>query len=497
LAPPPDDDHPCAWREYAATLLDKLEQQRSEMEARHRELEAKLSVLAKALEKKSEKRARKVPPPPAPPKDPVQTAELRLERARTRAAQMETKHETVPVPDELKRCGQCGDTAFRKVGDGKTCEIYSFVRAHFRRTVITRETVACRCGSAVVTAPAPARWSENVRYDSSFVAHVAVSKCLTVTPHYRLEKAFERAGVPISRSTLNDLFRRAGQKLRRLHAPLFAAIARDLVVHVDETSFKMTKRDKRSYVWAFVGDKLTGYWFAPTRGGDVPVEALGSSPGTIVCDDYSGYSPLAKRGGRRRAGCHAHARRKFFEAGECPESEEALALFAGLYHVENEAKRRQIVGTPEHLALRRSYARPLFVRLLLLARDLRRTHGPKTLLGRAARYTWSNQRELRCFLRDPNVRLDNNPAENALRIVALGRKNFLFVHSDDAGRELAILYSLVTSSARLGLNPEVYLAGVLDRIDKTNDDELDELLPDRWKPPPEPSPAERADTSSS
>jgi hypothetical protein len=71
------------------------------------------------------------------------------------------------------------------------------------------------------------------------------------------------------------------------------------------------------------------------------------------------------------------------------------------------------------------------------------------------------------------------------------------VHSDDAGRELAILYSLVTSSARLGLNPEVYLADVLDRIDKTNDDELDVLLPDRWKPPPDPSPAERADTSSS
>jgi transposase len=292
-----------------------------------------------------------------------------------------------------------------------------------------------------------------------------------------------------------DQFRRAGQKLRRLHAPLFAAIARDLVVHVDETSFNMTKRDKKSYVWVFVGGKLAGYWFAPTRGGDVPVEALGSSPGTIVCDDYSGYSPLATRGGRMRAGCHAHAR---FEAGECPESEEALALFAGAYHVENEAKR-----SDARSSARRSTSscgastRARSSCACSCSRALRRAHGPKTLLGRAARYTWSNQRELRCFLGDPNVRLDNNPAENALRIVALGRKSFLFVHSDDAGRELVVLYSLVTSSVRLGLNPEVYLADVLDRMDKTNDDELDELLPDRWKAPPDPSPAERADTSSS
>jgi transposase len=154
-----------------------------------------------------------------------------------------------------------------------------------------------------------------------------------------------------------------------------------------------------------------------------------------------------------------------------------------MYAVEHEAERREILGTPAHLALRRAFTRPLFVRLLLLARDVRRAHGPKTLLGRAARYTSNNRRELGRALHDARIPLDNNRAENALRIVALRRKNLLFVHSEDAGKELALLYSLVVSCTRVGVNPVEYIADVLDRVDKTADDQLAELLPDRWKPP--------------
>lgn len=147
-----------------------------------------------------------------------------------------------------------------------------------------------------------------------------------------------------------------------------------------------------------------------------------------------------------------------------------------------------MIGTAEHLELRRTYARPLFIRLLLLARELRRMHAPKTLLGRAARYAWRNQIALGRSLRDTRIRLDNNPAEGALRIVALGRKNFMFVHSEEAGDELALLYSLVVSCTRLGVNPVEYIADVLDRIDKATDaDAIAALLPHRWKPPPKPA----------
>ena len=160
-----------------------------------------------------------------------------------------------------------------------------------------------------------------------------------------------------------------------------------------------------------------------------------------------------------------------------------------MYLVEHEAERREILGTADHLALRREYARPLFVALLRLARELRRVHGPKTLLGRAANYTWKNMLYLGRAMRDARIPLDNNLAENALRIVALGRKNFMFVHSEEAGKELALLYSLVVSCTRLGVNPVDYLADVLDRIDKTADDGMRELLPDRWKPLTKPATA--------
>jgi len=339
----------------------------------------------------------------------------------------------------------------------------------------------------VITAPAPERWAEKTRYDSSFVAHLVVSKCLIVTPHYRLEKGLAHTGVPVARSTINDLFRRAGQKLEPLREPLFDAIRQDFLVHADETTFKMTKQASKAFIWAFVGQNLTGYRFDLTRGGAVPVDALGQSSGAFVCDDYRGYDPLEKKGKRFRCGCLAHARRKYFEAGDVPEAKEALDLINSMYSVEHEAERRKIVGTQAHLALRRDYTRPVFVRLLLLARELRRAHGPKTLLGRAARYTWNNQRYLGRALHDVRIPLDNNRAENAMRIVALGRKAFLFVHSEDAGKELALLYSLVISCTRVGVNPVEYIADVLDRIDKTADDHYVDLLPDRWKPPPKPA----------
>jgi transposase len=123
-----------------------------------------------------------------------------------RAEHVETEEKTELVPDALKKCHLCGGTSFRSVGTGKPSETYAYVPGYFRRVVHTREVVACRCGGCVITAPPPERWSDKTRYDAAFVAHLVVSKCLMVTPHYRLEQMFARLGVPVARSTINDLF---------------------------------------------------------------------------------------------------------------------------------------------------------------------------------------------------------------------------------------------------------------------------------------------------
>jgi transposase len=477
LVPPDDDDHGCAFKEYAKHLEGKLDA-----------LSAELEVLKRAFAKRSEKTG-KMPSVPRPPRTPAEEADRRTEQALLRAEKVVTEEKAARVPEDQKKCHLCGGTTFRPVGVGKSCETWAYVPGYFRRTVIHRESVACRCGGCVITAPAPTRWSDKTRYESSFVAHLVVSKCLVITPHYRLEQSFARTGVPIARSTMNDLFRRAGQKLAPLEAPLWETIRSDFLVHADETTFKMTKQASKAFIWAFVGQSLTGYRFDLTRGGDVPIDVLGASTGALVCDDYRGYDPIEKKGARLRCGCNTHGRRKFFEAGDVAEANEALELIGGMYRVEHEAERLDIVGTPEHLELRRAYARPLFVRLLLLCRELRRNHGPKTLLGRAANYIWRNMRELGRFLHDARLPLDNNAAENALRRVALGRKNFLFVHSKEAGDELALLYSLVVSCTRVGVNPVEYIADVLDRIDATDPADYADLLPHRWKPPPKPLPS--------
>ena len=432
MAPPDDSDkdHGCAWRDFAVHLQGEVQT-----------LKAQVEVLARAFAKKSEKTGR-LPKIARPPRTAEEAADRRTEQALLRAERMETKQERVAVPEADKRCASCGGTSFRPVGPGKTCEVFEYVPGYLRRIVLTRETVACRCGGCVLTAPPPARWAEKTRYASSFVA----------------------------------------QPLRQ---PLFDVLRNDFLVHADETAFKMTKQASKAFLWAFVGHTLTGYRFDLSRSGDVPVDVLGDSVGAILCDDYRGYDPLVRRGKRRRCGCLAHARRHFFNAGDVPEAKEALSLVAGMYRVEHEAERRGIVGTPAHLTLRRELARPLYVRLLLLARETRRAHAPKTLLGRAARYTWRNQAALGRFLKDARILLDNNRAENAMRLVALGRKNFLFVHSEEAGKELALLYSLVVSCTRVGVNPVEYLADVLGRVGGITDaDDLAALLPHRWKPPP-------------
>lgn len=466
-----------------------LEQQ-TKNDAKFAELEAKNEALTRAFERRSEQRA-KMPPPPKPPRTKEEVAEHRRQQEQLRADNILTTEETIPVPPELKKCCLCGGENFRSVGIGKPSVTWSFVSAYFRKHVHMRETVACRCGGHVITAPAPERWSDKTRYDASFVAHLIVSKCLMSTPLYRLEADFKRLGIPILRTTLNDLFRRGAKKLMPLREPLIAGIRAEEIVHADETPFKLTTQKSKAFIWAFVGRSLTAYEFALSRGGEVAVDVLGDSEGIIVCDDYRGYDPVTGLGKRRRAGCLAHARRKFFEANKdgVPEAEYALDIIGAMYSVEHEATRREAADAADHrLALRTEFSRSLFAELLRVCRAIKRAHGPKTLLARAATYTIKNRKELALALRDARIPLDNNRAENAERIIALGRKNFLFVQSEEAGKELALLYSLVVSCDRLGKNPVTYLTDVLHRIDRTPRDHLEDLLPHRWGPPATPSP---------
>jgi transposase len=474
LAPPDDDDHVCGWKAYAKAQDEKL----TELSEKLVELERRL------IGKKSERRkGTKLPPPVLPKSDPVAAARKRQDNALLRATRLETENIPVPVPkDQACGCPKCGSAELRRVGKGKSSTVYEYVQPHFRKRVFHRETLACRCGH-IVTAPAPERVGEKTRYAPSFIAHLIVNKCGDSNPQYRLEKAYRNVGIPMSRSTMCNLLHRGADELRPIYAAALALVPAAEDVNADETSMRQQDLERRSFMWSFVTSELVVYRYAPTRSGSTPLEVLGDSQGRLVVDQYTGYNAVTKPGRRLRAGCLAHARRKLFEQREHPETIEALDLIGEIYRVEAEAKEAGIVGSDAHLKLRQKQSRPLFARLLCWARRHRGTFAPRSAMGRAIRYLLKNFRELGRFLRFATIAPDNNIAEASLRRIALGRGNYLFFGNEEAGHNFAVLYTLVASCEKHGVNAITYLSDVLTRVQKHPASRVAELLPHRWKPP--------------
>ena len=179
----------------------------------------------------------------------------------------------------------------------------------------------------------------------------------------------------------------------------------------------------------------------------------------------------------------SHVRRKFFDAlPTAPEASQALDLIRELYQVEHEAMESGVVRKPEHLTLRQTKSRPIMDRFKDWLDDQKPKHLPKGAMGEALRYAVNNWKSLTVFLGDEHVPIDNNASERALRVAALGRKNFLFVGHDEAGRNIAALYTLVATCEANDVNPVAYLEDVLIRVQTHPAAQIDELLPTNWKP---------------
>jgi transposase len=389
------------------------------------------------------------------------------------------------VPETERACPKCGNEELRNVGDGKPSTVYEYVPGYFRRRIYRRETLSCRCGEYIINAPCPEKTTDRTHYGPGFVAHLIVSKCGDSIPLYRLEKQYRRIGIPIARSTMTDLFHRNAELLAPLSARLLERVAQSDIVQADETSIKMQGSPKRAYLWTFNAENLIAYRFSADRSGKTPREVLGGTTGTLVVDGYTGYNRVTDVDGRERAGCLAHARRKLFAAMESvPESKEALELIRDIYVVEHEAREREIIGTTAPLMLRRTRAKPIMEKLKEWLEARQGVDPPKSNMAVAVGYALKNWDPLTQFLRDARIPPDNNRSESALRVVALGRNNYLFVGHEDAGDNIAGLYSLVATCEVNAVNPLEYLKDVLLRVSTHPASDIDALLPDRWQPRP-------------
>lgn len=480
----------CAWRKEARALRGQVG-----------DLEAKLTALQTTVEGLQRRlfgpKTEKMPSPAKelrsrkPPKEDAEARRLAaLARRRERAALKEKlQQETIrhPVEPEKKHCPHCGGTADRPVGEGKHTTVYEYVPGYFVRQEHLQETLACACGGYIVTAESPVKPFEKGHYGAGFVAHLAVMKCADSIPLHRLAKQYQRLGIPMSRSTLTDLFHAAAAKLAPLSDRLLQRIAQADVVQADETPMLMQNPHRRGYLWTFLSDNLIAFRFSPSRSGETPRAVLGGSSGTLVVDAYTGYNRVTDVDGRTRAGCLAHVRRRFFEAlSTAPvEARHAMDLILEVYKVEHEAKERRIVRTAEHHELRQTRGRAAMGALHIWLLAQQDAHPPKSPMGQAIAYALKQWPTLLRFLDDTRIPPDNNGAESALRVAALGRKNFLFVFDAEKGANLAGLYSLVSTCESCDVDPVAYLRDVLLRIDTHPASRIDELLPDRWKPPPD------------
>jgi transposase len=385
------------------------------------------------------------------------------------------------IPDDERRCPHCGDQV-EPIGEGDISYDWEWIPGKFIRRKHVVEVGRCRCKQHYARGPAPVRVQEGCMYGPAFLAKLAVEKCADATPIYRVEKAMRRAGVPVSRSTMNDLILLAADVCAPLWNAMLAEVRVDPHVQADETSFRTQTRPERSFVWTFLSQVHTVYVFAPTRGGDTATAVLGGTRGSLTVDGHTGYNVVTDVDGRERSGCWSHARRYLFDAlPTAPDAREGLDLILELFMVERTAKCRNIVGTREHLTLRRRRSTEILSKLLVWLKDTMPHFEPNSAMGEALRYMRNQWFRLTTFLDDALIPIHNNASEAALRIVALARKNSLFFGNDRAGHRFMALYSLVATCERHDINPEVYIADVLTRIQEQPKDHVAELLPHRWK----------------
>jgi transposase len=255
-------------------------------------------------------------------------------------------------------------------------------------------------------------------------------------------------------------------------------------VRADETPQRVLAKGKtrRAYVWTFRTENLVAYVHAHGRGGETPRQVLGGTSGYLQVDGYTGYNSVTLPDGRVRVGCWAHVRRKFHDAlTTAPEARKALELILDLYRIEAQVEADGVVGTDEHFRRRATESAAVLTQLWRWMDEELPKHLPKGPLGEAIRYAQGQRTALCRFVEDARLELDNNASERALRGVALGRKNYLFVGNDEAGENLAGLMSLLATCEANGVNPEQYLADVLIRVNDHPAAALDDLLPHRWR----------------
>ncbi len=380
------------------------------------------------------------------------------------------------------------------------------VRKKYARKVPLPESGLTLAEQNVAVARKPPEAIPGGSAGAGLMAQVIVSKGADHLPLHRLEGIFQRQGVRISRQTMDGWWLATAEFFQPLHALAVRVVLGSHVIHTDDTPVKVRdawqKQKHQGYFWPYVGDPLhplTVFDYTTSHQRDGPAAFLKDYHGYLQADAFNGYDGiyLQSQGCIVEVGCWAHARRKFHEHRRLdpPRMETALAWIGKLYAVEKDLRQR-CQGEWKDLTLeeravriaaeRQQRSRPLLDGFHTWLEAEAPKVLPKSQVRGAMDYTLSNWAALSVYPNDGWLDIDNNEGENAVRGIALGRKNWLFCGSDRGGRAAAIHFSLLASCKRHGHDPWVYLRDVLTRLPAmlpgASEEELLALLPHRWKP---------------
>jgi transposase len=387
----------------------------------------------------------------------------------------------IDITDAEKHC-VCGHTRMR-IGEDVS-EKLEYEPASFVVVETVRPKYACpHCHEGVVEAPAPPQAIEKSLAGEGLLAHVVVSKYLDHLPLHRLEGIFAREGIDLPRSTLCGWVADVATALTPIGVQLRREIVAADYLQTDDTSITVLEERGGSFkgrIWTYLDPLTKQVVFDATRTHerDGPAAWLADFRGKLQADAYTGYDGLYQSGHVIEIGCWAHARRPFVEAFMIDTSAALMiALIQQLYQVEHEAADLDPEG---RRALRQEQSVPLLAKIDAERQALARTVLPKSPVGEAVRYLTNQWAALQRFVEDGRLAIDNNRAENQLRLVAVGRKNWLFAGSFEGARRAALLYSLVQSCKLIDVPPFAYLKDVLLRLTTHPHHLIDQLTPRGW-----------------
>ena len=364
------------------------------------------------------------------------------------------------IASEDRTCPCCGEA--RHVIGYEEKEILDLEPAKYFVRVIKREKLACRkCPDAgVITAASGGpQIIEKGKLSDTMVVDIVIKKYGSHLPVYRQQADLDRDdGIALSRSTLNGAIMAVGELL----VPMVKVLKADLLaggyIQADETpigvqSAKTEGRNHQAYEFQYSrpGGPVV-FDFQMSRGRDGPAGFLGNYSGILQCDGYAGYD---KVGANKmvRAGCMAHARRKFHDALKIdPEDRDAasvIAIMAKLYAVEKEAREGKLCAQ-QRQALRQNKSRPITEALKNRIEEIAQTSLPSSKLGQACTYVLKQWPRLIAYLDHGIIEIDQNTCENDMRPIALGRKNWLHIGSEQAGPKIAAILSIFATCKRLG-----------------------------------------------